>query len=153
LTLKGEKMEEYIGAIKEFFEHRPRFNVVLIKSSREINEEGLSKELDYEAINIQKLIAEERLKFEKIDGYTDLLEFLKCISNGIKKEGVLINLDLLLSCLNREKRKYFFESVLQKSFPKPVVLITSIFMDEVPNVSHQEFNYAKVIEWNGSHEI
>jgi len=42
LTLKGEKMEEYIGAIKEFFEHRPRFNVVLIKSSREINEEGLS---------------------------------------------------------------------------------------------------------------
>lgn len=149
LLLGGERMVEYTGEIKEFFRHKPRFNVVLIKSSQEVNGEELSKELNYEAIDIQKLIAEKRLEIEKIDGYTDLLEFLKYISNGVTKEGALINPDLLLSCLNKEKRRYFFESVLQKTFPKPVILITSIFKDEVPDVSHQEFNYAKVIEWRG----
>lgn len=142
-------MAEHTGEIKEFFGHKPRFNVVLIKSSQGVNEEELSKELNYEAIDIQKLVAEERLKIEKIDGYTDLLGFLKHISNGVTKEGALINSDLLLSCLNTEKRKYFFESVLQKTFPKPIILITSIFKDEVPDVSHQEFNYAKVVEWRG----
>jgi hypothetical protein len=141
-------MAEYTGEIKEFFGHRPRFNVVLIKGE-EVNEKELSKELNFEAIDIQKLVAEERLKIEKIDGYTDFLELLKYISNGVTKEGALINPDLLLSCLNKEKRRYFFESVLQKTFPKPIILITSIFMDEVPDVSHQEFNYAKVVEWRG----
>lgn len=148
----GEKMAEP-KEIKEFFERKPRFNVVLIKSSQKVNEEELSKELDYEVVDIQELVAERRLEIEKIDGYTDILEFLKHVSKEVTKGGVLINLDFILSCVNKEKRKYFFESVLQKTFPKPIILTTSIFKDEVPDVSYQEFNYAKVIEWGDSHEI
>ena len=149
--LETEEMMGYTREIKEFFGRGPRFNLVLIKSGQKVNKEELSRELDCEIVDIRELVEKGRLEIEKVDGYTDLLEFLKEISNEAPRECVLIDIDFLLSCLNKEKRKYFFVSILQKTFPKPIILITSVFKDEVPDVSYQEFNYAKVIEWSGSH--
>lgn len=137
----------YIKEIKEFFERKPRFNLVLIKCDQKVEGTKLSKELNYEIIDLKELVIEGKTKMEEIDGYTDLLNTLKNLSNKTLKEGVVIlNLDFLLSALNKQKRRYFFENVLQKTFPKPIILITFIFKDEVPEVSHQEFSYAKVIE-------
>lgn len=147
-------MNRYNNEIKEFFERKPRFNVVLIKGNKKVNLEELSKELNFQIIDLQKLAIEEKIEFEKIDGYSDLLELLKHVSNEITKEGaLLLNLDLLLSILSKKKREQFFERALQKTFYKPIVFITIIFKDEVPDVKHQEFNYAKVIEGGTSGEI
>lgn len=147
-------MNRYNNEIKEFFERKPRFNVVLIKGNKKVNLEELSKELNFQIINLQKLAIEEKIEFEKIDGYSDLLELLKHVSNEITKEGaLLLNLDLLLSILSKKKREQFFERALQKTFYKPIVFITIIFKDEVPDVKHQEFNYAKVIEGGTNCEI
>lgn len=147
-------MNRYNNEIKEFFERKPRFNVVLIKGNKKVNLEELSKELNFQIIDLQKLAIEEKIEFEKIDGYSDLLELLKHVSNEITKEGaLLLNLDLLLSILSKKKREQFFERALQKTFYKPIVFITIIFKDEVPDVKHQEFNYAKVIEGGTNCEI
>lgn len=147
-------MGRYNNEIKEFFERKPRFNVVLIKGNKKVNLEELSKELNFQIIDLQKLAIEEKIEFEKIDGYSDLLELLKHVSNEITKEGALLrNLDLLLSLLSKKKREQFFERALQKTFYKPIIFITIIFKDEVPDVKYQEFNYAKVIEGGNSHEI
>lgn len=147
-------MNRYNNEIKEFFERKPRFNVVLIKGNKKVNFEELSKELNFQIIDLQKLAIEEKIEFEKIDGYSDLLELLKHVSNEITKEGaLLLNLDLLLSILSKKKREQFFERALQKTFYKPIVFITIIFKDEVPDVKHQEFNYAKVIEGGNNCEI
>ena len=147
-------MNRYNNEIKEFFERKPRFNVVLIKGNKKVNLEELSKELNFQIIDLQKLAIEEKMEFEKIDGYSDLLELLKHVSNEITKEGaLLLNLDLLLSILSKKKREQFFERALQKTFYKPIVFITIIFKDEVPDVKHQEFNYAKVIEGGTNCEV
>lgn len=147
-------MNRYNNEIKEFFERKPRFNVVLIKGNKKVNLEELSKELNFQIIDLQKLAIEEKIEFEKIDGYSDLLELLKHVSNEITKEGaLLLNLDLLLSILSKKKREQFFERALQKTFYKPIVFITIIFKDEVPDVKHQEFNYAKVIEGGTNCEV
>lgn len=148
-------MDKYTPEIKDFFGHKPRFNVVLIKgNNKKVNFEELSKELNFQIIDIQKLAMEGKIELERIDGYSDLLKLLKHVSNKITKEGaLLLNLDLLLSLLSKKKREQFFERALQKTFYKPVIFVTIIFKDEVPDVKHQEFNYAKVIEGGNSHEI
>jgi hypothetical protein len=147
-------MDRYNNEIKKFFERKPRFNVVLIKGNKKVNFEGLSKKLNFQIIDLKKLAIEEKIEFEKIDGYSDLLELLKHVSNEITKEGaLLLNLDFLLSILSKKKRKQFFERALQKTFYKPIVFITIIFKDEVPDVKHQEFNYAKVLEGGNNYEI
>lgn len=145
----------HIKEVSGFFERKPRFNLVLIKCNQKVEGAELSKELNYEIIDLKNSVIEEKIKMEEIDGYTDLLNTLKDLSNETLKEGVVIlNFDLLLSALSKRKRKHFFESVLQKTFPKPIILITFIFKDEVPDeVSHQQFNYAKVIEWESDDEI
>lgn len=136
-------MDKYVDEIKEFIAHKPRFNVILIKDNQKIDLDELSKKLNYQIIDATEKVTE----FEKIDGYTDLLEFFKNISDETTKEGVVVvNNDFFLSSLNKKKIEQFFENVLQKTFPKPIILTTVIFKDEVPDIRQEEFNYAKIID-------
>jgi len=140
-------MVRYYNEIKEFFTRKPRFNVVLIKAKPTESLEELSEKLRFQVVDLKKLVIEGEIELERIDGYTNLLESLKEISKKIEGEGLLfLNLDLYLSALKKKKREQFFESILQKTFPNPVIFTTVIFRDEVPDVRHQEFNYARVIE-------
>lgn len=143
-------MVRYYNEIKEFFTRKPRFNVVLIKGKQTVGLEELGKKLRFQVVDLKKLAIEGEIEIERIDGYTNLLESLKEISKKIGGEGILfLNLDLYLSVLSRKKREQFFERILQRTFPEPAIFMTVIFKDEVPEVRHQEFNYAKVIEGEG----
>jgi hypothetical protein len=136
-------MDKYVDEIKEFIAHKHRFNVILIKDDQKIDLDELSKKLNYQIIDATEKVTE----FEKIGGYTDLLKFFRNISDETTKEGVLVvNNDFFLSLLNKKKIEQFFENVLQKTFPKPIILTTVIFKDEVPDIRQEEFNYAKIID-------
>jgi len=143
-------MAKYYNEIKEFFTRKPRFNVVLVKANSTESLKELSEKLRFQIVDLKKLTMEGEIELEKIDGYTSLSESLKEMARDIKGEGLLfLNLDLCLSVLSKKKREQFFERILQKTFPKPVIFTTVIFKDEVPDVRYQEFNYAKIIEGEG----
>ena len=88
------------------------------------------------------------MHIEEIDGYTSLLNYINVLAEKTTKNIILIlHLDILLTMLDRQKRQYFFEAMLQKTFRKPVIITTHLYSDEVPDTSSQEFNYAKTIQW------
>lgn len=140
-------MNDNVEEIRQYFQRKPRFNAVVVKSSVPVPEEELVNDLDCEAFNLQKLVVEGTLKLEDVDGYTSLLTVITTLANRAKKDIVLIHVDLLLSCLDKQKRQYFFQAFLQKTFRKSIILITSLFAEEAPNTTDQEFNSAKVIQW------
>lgn len=140
-------MDKYYNEVKDFFTHEPRFNVVLLKTNKIVNLDKIIEKLKFTIIDLKKLIIEGDIQFERIEGYTDLLNILNEICNNVIKEGaVFLNLDLVLSALDKKKREQFFERLLQKTFPHPSIFITVLFRDEILDVKPQEFNYAKVIE-------
>jgi len=141
-------MSSCVEEIREYLERAPRLNVVLIKAVAEIQEKQIVEEFDCDVINVKKLISEESLNIEGIDGYTSLLNFVNNTAEKTPKNIILIlHLDILLTMLDRQKRQYFFEAILQKTFRKPVIITTYLYSDEVPDTSGQEFNYAKTIQW------
>jgi len=141
-------MSSSIEEIQEFFERVPRLNVVLIRAMEEIEEKELIEAFNCDVVNIQNLVSDGNLNIEGIDGYTGLLTFISDLTGKTQKNMILImHLDILLTSLNKQKRQYFFEALLQKTFMKPVILITNLYADEVPDTSSQEFNYAKTIQW------
>jgi len=140
-------MDKYYNKIKDHFTHEPRFNIVLLKANKIVNLNEISEKLKFKIIDLKKLIIKGDIDLERIDGYTDLLNILNEICNNVKEKGAtFLNLDLLLSTLNKKKRKQFFERILQKTFPNPALFVTVLFNNEVLDVKPQEFNYAKVIE-------
>jgi hypothetical protein len=140
-------MNDCVEEIRRYFDRMPRLNVVLIKSNTPVPDRELVDQLNCEAIDLKKLVAEGLLKPQAIDGYTDVLGFIADTAEKSTREIVLVHIDLLLSGLDRQKRLYFFEAVLQKTFRKSVILTTSLFSDEVPDTTQQEFSYAKSIQW------
>jgi hypothetical protein len=147
LAAKVNIMNDCVEEIRQYFQRRPRLNVVLVKSSAPVPEKELVNGLDCEAINLQKLVAEGMLKPEEINGYTAIIGFITDIASKATRDIVLIYIDLLLSSLDKQKRQYFFQAVLQKTFQKSIILITSLFSEEVPDTTNQEFNYAKSVQW------
>ena len=140
-------MNDCIKEIRQYFERQPRLNVVVIKSNAPVPEKELVDGLNCEAVNLQNLVAEGILKPEEINGYTALVGFITNIASKTTRDIVLIHIDLLLSSLDKQKRQYFFQAVLQKTFRKSIILTTFLFSDEVPNTADQEFNYAKSVQW------
>ena len=138
---------EYLQEIEKFFEREPRFNVVLIKCWEAVPQDQLSDSLDCEVVDLQNLAATEPSLMEQISGYNDLINLITDLATKVENQRVLIHLDFALNGLDQGKRRYFFESILQRSFPKSLILITNLFSDEVPDTKSQEFNYGKVIEW------
>jgi len=138
---------EYLQEIEKFFERNPRFNVVLLKCWESLPQEQLSGVMDCEVVDLSNLAAVEPSLIKEIGGYTDLINLITHLVRKTEKERMLIYLDFALTALDQEKRRYFFENVLQRSFPKPLILITHLFSDEVPDTKSQEFNYGKTIEW------
>lgn len=143
-----EEIDGDANEIKLFFANMPRFNVVLIKTTQPVSLRNLSQKLEFQIIDLKNLVMQGKVRLEEIDGYNDLLRILNEICSNVKEQGVTFtHLDLLLSTLDRDKRKRFFERVLQKTFSRSAVFSTALFRDEIPDVRHQKFNYAKVIEW------
>jgi hypothetical protein len=140
-------MNDCIEEIRQYFQRQPRLNVVLIKSNAPVPEKELIDGLNCEAINLRNLVAEGKLKPEEINGYTSLVGFITNLTSKTTRDIVLIHIDLLLSSLDKQKRQYFFQAVLQKTFLKSIILTTFLFSDEVPDTTNQEFNYAKSVQW------
>ncbi len=141
-------MSSFIEEIQNYFGRVPRFNVVLIRAIEEVQERELIEAFNCDVVNIQNLVIEGDLNIEGIDGYTGLLTLIGNLAGKAQKNIILIlHLDILLTSLNKQKRQYFFEALLQKTFTKPVILITHLYADEVPDTSSQEYNYAKTIQW------
>lgn len=142
-----ENVDKYANEIKQFFARMPRFNVVVVKSKQSVSLEYLAEEIEFQLVDLKNSVIEGEINLEEITGYTELLKTLNRMCDEVKKQGIVFShIDLLLSALDRSKRKYFFERLLQKTFPRPSIFSTVIFGDEIPDVKHQEFSYAKVIE-------
>ncbi len=140
-------MSDCVTEIRQYLQRQPRLNVVVVKSIAPVPERELVIGLDCEAVDLEQLVVEGKLKAEEINGYTALIDFINDTASKASKDIELIQIDLLLSSLDKQKRHYFFQTVLQKTFRKSVVLVTSLFSDEVPGTADQEFNYAKSVQW------
>lgn len=133
-----------IDEIRRFFARKPRFNIAVIKVDKDVKAENLASLLGFQLLDIQREILEDRVKVEDVRGYTDLVKLIK--DHLPSADGVVIkNVDILLATLGKEKRKAFFEKLLQTSYVSPTVLIVKVFKEDVPQIT-QLYNYGLVLD-------
>ena len=134
--------------LNEYFSNKPRFNVLIVKSDHKKCKNYLSNEINsIKEIDLKDLNTSGKINVKKFSGYNSLISFIKDI---IKEETdnilYISNLDLFLSMLSLEKRKKFYQKILQSTFEKDIVINIDIFKEEIVIDDSDLFNYAKAIE-------
>ena len=134
--------------LNEYFSNKPRFNVLIIKGDNKKCRDYLGDDISsIKEIDFKDLVTSKKIDINKYSGYNSLLIFIKKIVKEEKNNLLFIsNLDLLLSILPLEKRKKFFQKILQSTFEKDIILNIDIFKDEILINDSDLFNYAKVID-------
>ncbi len=125
-----------------FFNNNPRFNVAIIKN-HSVDPKELAVTLSFAPIDIKEEILADRVALQDVAGYTELVDVIKNLADKNRSGIVINNIDILLSALDKSKRKSFFEKVLTTRFKANTVLYILIFGTEVP--LYEDYNHGIVV--------
>lgn len=127
--------------ISDFFRNKPRFNIVVLKGDIDTFEDFVKK-LSFNLVDIQKEILDDKIKIHNVAGYTGLVEILKGLVPS--HSNIFIkNVDILLTGLDRNKRRAFFEKLLSTTFNANLIVHISVFKNDVPD--YEDYNHGLVI--------